>query len=835
MQHGPIDFVIVTALKVERDAVLRLLSEIERVQNDRDLHTYYLSRLDTPGGGAYTIVLTMLLEPGNYSAAVSTTRIVERWQPRFVLLVGIAGGVAGRVNLGDVVVADFCYAYEQTKRRPGGDELRGQQLPTDKFLYARALAYEDGAWQDTIGVAPPSTPSEPAPRVHFGPIASGEKVIADLETLPQLMRQVPQLLATEMEGTGVAKALSQHTPAPGFFAIRGICDYADDQKNDDWHVYAANAAAAFAIGFLRTGPVRAAAAALPGRSPIGARTTFPAGAARYIGRYEILRELGQGGMGTVYLARDPGIDRRVAIKMLSRQLTHDPQFRARFQREAQIIAALDHPCIVPIYDYGEQDGQPYLVMRYMSGGTLAARLAAETLPPPQVVAILQRLAEALDAAHERGIIHRDVKPSNVLFGLRGNASLSDFGLAKPLSLSPATSDSNLLAGTPTYMSPEQVKGEGPLDRRTDIYALGVLLFEVLAGRPPYVGAQPAAVMVKHLTEPVPKLDTAQLALPAGLNAVIGRALAKQPDARYATAGALAQAVSALWTPASTVAPPRGEAAPEPNLPTTAEIIREWLGPQPDPTPEVHGSVGHTHPVAAGPFFMGSPLHSREAPPRTVSLRDFEIGHVPVTTSQYAAFIDSGGYQQQRWWSEAGWGWRQGKFMLWGRVDCTQPEAWHRQRERADHPVTGVTWYEAEAYCRWLAAQKRLALRLPTEEEWEKAARGGDGRLWPWGDDFDPRRANTYDFGALDTLPVGHVAGDVSPYGAHDMGGNVQEWTATVYQPLPGEAFAQGDLRVARGGSWNDTAFGARAAFRHVYPPSYYFPFLGFRLVVERLT
>jgi toxoflavin biosynthesis protein ToxD len=149
-------------------------------------------------------------------------------------------------------------------------------------------------------------------------------------------------------------------------------------------------------------------------------------------------------------------------------------------------------------------------------------------------------------------------------------------------------------------------------------------------------------------------------------------------------------------------------------------------------------------------------------------------------------------------------------------------------------VTGVTWYEAEAYCRWLGAHKHRVVRLPTEEEWEKAARGTDGRLWPWGDQFGARQANTYEYGALDTLAAGHLAEDVSPYGLQDMGGNVQEWTATLYHPLPDEVFPEAEVRVARGGSWNDTAFGARASFRHAYPPGYYFPFLGFRIVVGRL-
>jgi formylglycine-generating enzyme required for sulfatase activity len=155
-------------------------------------------------------------------------------------------------------------------------------------------------------------------------------------------------------------------------------------------------------------------------------------------------------------------------------------------------------------------------------------------------------------------------------------------------------------------------------------------------------------------------------------------------------------------------------------------------------------------------------------------------------------------------------------------------------------VTGVTFFEAEAYCAWLGAQFNRLVRLPTEEEWEKAARGIDGRPWPWGDQFDPKWANLHQEDRVgSTQDAGthqrakSPSRDVSPYGLADMGGNVQEWTMSRYVPHLGEAFADAELRVARGGSWNDTPFGARCSFRHIYPPGYFFPFLGFRIVVER--
>ena len=259
--------------------------------------------------------------------------------------------------------------------------------------------------------------------------------------------------------------------------------------------------------------------------------------------------------------------------------------------------------------------------------------------------------------------------------------------------------------------------------------------------------------------------------------------------------------------------------------------------EPDPTPErgqaaVTGSVGLLHRIPGGPFRMGSRLHPREAPRREVFVAEFEIGHVPVTVTQYSAFIESSGYARRQWWSEAGWAWHQGEALGWGRQSRSQPDDWVNQRRHHNHPVTGVTVFEAEAYCGWLGAQRNRLVRLPLEAEWEKAARGVDGNPWPWGEMFQPGQANTYENNVVGTLDVGGFPRDMSPYGLLDAAGNTQDWTASPYTPAAGEAFPTGPLRVARGGSWNDVAYGARTSYRHVYPPGYYFAFLGFRIVVS---
>lgn len=281
-----------------------------------------------------------------------------------------------------------------------------------------------------------------------------------------------------------------------------------------------------------------------------------------IGRYQIEQLLGHGGMAVVYLARDPAMGRQVAIKLLPPQWTFDANLRQRFQQEAQIVAALEHPAIVPIYDYGEYEGQPYLVMRYMSGGSLRDRMN-RPLPITEVARILERLAPALDLAHDRGVIHRDLKPDNVLFDSHQQPYLADFGIAR---IAEGTQTMTIV-GTPAYMSPEQVQGNMALDRRADIYAIGVMLFEMLTGRAPYQAETPTQVMFKHVYEPIPDVLTLRADLPTSSRGVIYIAMSKDPAGRYDSAGQLAKAVTNLvaapsWPPAVTPPP----VAPKAGLP-----------------------------------------------------------------------------------------------------------------------------------------------------------------------------------------------------------------------------------------------------------------------------
>jgi serine/threonine-protein kinase len=264
-----------------------------------------------------------------------------------------------------------------------------------------------------------------------------------------------------------------------------------------------------------------------------------------IDRYEIKQEIGRGGMATVFEAYDPRFERTVAVKMLPREFMHEAEFRARFTREAKTFATLEHPAIVPVYDFGEEDGQPYLVMRLMTGGSLSDRLADGPISIDKTAVILKRLGSALDRAHQKGIIHRDLKPSNVLFDDYGDAFLADFGIVHVTSSTNALTASGSLVGTPTYMSPEQVYGDKQLDGRSDIYALGVILFQMLTGNTPYDADTPARMMMKHVMDPVPQILNVRPDLPPACNDIINKAMAKERKERFSSATDLSSALTAV--------------------------------------------------------------------------------------------------------------------------------------------------------------------------------------------------------------------------------------------------------------------------------------------------
>ena len=271
-----------------------------------------------------------------------------------------------------------------------------------------------------------------------------------------------------------------------------------------------------------------------------------------IGRYEIKAELGRGGMATVYRAYDPSFDREVAVKVLPKEFMHDPMFRDRFKREVKVIAALEHPAIVPVYDVGEEDGVPYFVMRYMPGGSLTNQIELGVFSLQDASRIIEKLASALAYAHKKGVIHRDLKPDNILFDGNGDPYISDFGVA---SFSSATTDltGNAAIGTPAYMSPEQAQGD-KVDGRSDIYGLGVIIFQMLSGQQPYKADTPMGVAIKQINDPVPEILKVNPQLPDAADTVIRTAMAKKKEERYTSATELATALHQLTVPGGMVVP-----------------------------------------------------------------------------------------------------------------------------------------------------------------------------------------------------------------------------------------------------------------------------------------
>lgn len=257
MIEPPVDFAIIAALPVERAALVKRVEDVEKVQIDGEPLTFYVGSVTVPGEGKpFTVVVTQLLEMGNADAGITTTRVIQRWKPRNVLMVGIAGGVTSNAMLGDVAVAHYAYYYEPAKLAAEGIEHRGRQFNCDLLLYGRAQHYEAAEWKSDIQAArPDTTGGEPKlPQVRFGPIACGDKVVANLEELADIRQQCPKMIAVAMEGAGVAKAVLSEGGPVRYLEIRGISDYAGPDKHDGWHEYAANAAAAFTIGFLRSRP-----------------------------------------------------------------------------------------------------------------------------------------------------------------------------------------------------------------------------------------------------------------------------------------------------------------------------------------------------------------------------------------------------------------------------------------------------------------------------------------------------------------------------------------------------------------------------------------------------
>ncbi len=284
-----------------------------------------------------------------------------------------------------------------------------------------------------------------------------------------------------------------------------------------------------------------------------------------LGAYRIVSQVGSGGMATVYHAHHERLERDVAIKVMHQAFQQDPNFHTRFAREAKIIARLEHPNIISVYDYAEFEGQPYLVMKFVEGRTLKYALIKQKMTQDEIVRIMTPLASALDYAHHMGILHRDIKPSNIIIDTNGTPYLTDFGMARIAQTGESTISADMMLGTPQYIAPEQALGKQDLDARTDLYSFGVVLYEMIVGQVPFSGDTPCAVIHDHIYRALPAPSSLNPEVSPAVEAVLIKALAKQPNERYGSAAELMDALRTAFagrsvgTPfmASATVPPVG--------------------------------------------------------------------------------------------------------------------------------------------------------------------------------------------------------------------------------------------------------------------------------------
>ena len=628
-----------------------------------------------------------------------------------------------------------------------------------------------------------------------------------------------------------------------------------------------------------------------------------------LGKYEILKEIGRGGFGVVYKARDHSLDRIVALKVLHPQLTVDPGFITRFHKEAQALARINHPNVVTVYEIGEINGKVYIAMEYLPGGSLAEKLVKGPLPYETALRITQEVSAGLQAGHNKGLIHRDVKPGNILFNEHGDAVIVDLGLAKAMQVSSSTvASSTGTVGTPNYRAPELWNGTPPPEPATDVYSLACVFFEMLTGEVLFSGDTPSTVMLKHF-QPLQEIEKT-LARFSELNPeIMKKAIAKDPKDRFPNPAGFAQALQTsshmsskksdakgqdnkeasqkqisrkesettqtfdihipllktftipkwtVWVSASllgvgllglmmwfgrdrfaigrseegslsVLTTPIYTQTPTTNL-TLAPNQTRTTAPTPNKTLMLTGSVTHTlNPTAtlgvgstkintkdnaemvyvpAGGFFMGAVeddtmADSDEKPRHAVILDAYWIYKHEVTNARYRDCIEEG--------------------KCSGRLS---------QYQEDNFPAIYINWFQAQDYCEWAEG------RLPTEAEWEKAARGLDGRTFPWGE-MEPSCSLANFAGCIDNvMPVGSYKQGASPYGALDMAGNVWEWVADWYDAEyyslgisdNPQGPSSGTSRIIRGGSWDSYDQLLRSSLRVRRNPDYSFDFNGFRCV-----
>ena len=560
---------------------------------------------------------------------------------------------------------------------------------------------------------------------------------------------------------------------------------------------------------------------------------------KHIDRYNIIDLLGQGGMATVYRAYDTRLEREVALKVIRHEAFPPDVLQnelKRFEREAKSLARLSHPNIVKVLDYGEYEGSPFLVMEYLPGGTLKQKIGSP-IAWQDAMHLLLPVARGVEYAHNREIIHRDIKPSNILLAENETPTLSDFGIAK-LFQNEGTllTASGMAMGTPEYMAPEQWTGKTV--PQSDMYALGVVLYEMVTGRRPYTADTPGGVFMMQVTEPVLFPRDIVPHLPEAVEQFLLKALSREPSNRHASMTEFIRDMELLLSNAETKvpinrmetlkgSPGQSSVRKDASSPSRKLVPFNWkaatLGGvillaivaaavvlmKKKSTPlaaEITDSKNAVMVlVPEGDFVMGSDNGDEdERPVHTVYLDEFYIDKYEVTNSDYRVCVVDG--------------------------VCKPPQDMtnYNNPKYENHPVVYVDWEMARTYCDWRDAQ------LPTEAQWEKAARGMDARTYPWGEGIACSQAN-YLSCIEDTQPFDSYAGSLSPYGAYNMAGNAWEWVADWYSPAYDASETDnpvgaesGERRVLRGGGWNQHEYLLRTSARLGVVPTDVFLSFGFR-------
>jgi hypothetical protein len=497
-----------------------------------------------------------------------------------------------------------------------------------------------------------------------------------------------------------------------------------------------------------------------------------------IGKYQLEEFLG-GGMAEVYRARDQVIGRTVAVKILTAAGCEDPDVRDRFLAEARMAGNISHENIISIYDFGEDEQKrPFMVMEFLRGEDLRHAIDnRRTGDLGSKLKIAVQVARSLEYIHTQKIVHRDIKPENVHINAAGVVKLMDFGIAKTEGLS--MTRAGYVLGTPFYMAPEQVTGRG-ITPQVDVYAFGIMLFEMLSGAKPITGDTVERIFYSILNEPLNLEPLYQAGVPQALCDLVAHCTAKDPEQRPQGFGPvcaeLERLIAAQTAPTVAVPAPLPPAAepvalglPKWMLAAGAALVvlliagGAWLALRPsaghaaggskapDLARAIHTPTGEMVLVPAGPFLFG------EQKVR-VSLAAFYIDRTEVTNAEYAAFCKATGYKLPAGFAA----------------------------DKPDYPVVNVTVVDAHAFASWAGK------RLPTAKEWEKAARGEDGRLYPWGNTPDVARANINSAGPR---PVTDLGDGASPYGALQMVGNVWEFLEQLSPPPSENALAYFRLKL----------------------------------------